>query len=117
MEERQVEPAQIATMVRIESARKLSTCEAWVQRLSRTTLVLLVVTAVSAQQHEHGSISDEKLGTVSFEISCNADAQARFNRAVSLLHSFEFARAIDGFHATLAADPTCGIAEWGIALS
>src|SRR5206468_1386554 len=61
--------------------------------------------------------SDEKLGTVSFSISCSADAQARFNRAVALLHSFEFGRAIDGFNATLAADPSCGMTQWGIALS
>ena len=36
---------------------------------------------------------------------------------MSLLHSFEFSRAIAGFNAALAADPSCAMADWGIALS
>ena len=36
---------------------------------------------------------------------------------MALLHSFEFGAAIDGFTAAAAADPSCGIAHWGIALS
>jgi tetratricopeptide (TPR) repeat protein len=60
---------------------------------------------------------DEKLGTVAFATSCNPAVQTRFNRAVALLHSFEFGRAIDGFEAVLVADPSCAMAQWGIALS
>ena len=63
---------------------------------------------------EHGA---EKLGTVSFETSCSAAAQPQFNRAVALLHSFEFGRAIETFSATLTSDPSCAMADWGIALS
>jgi tetratricopeptide (TPR) repeat protein len=44
-------------------------------------------------------------------------AQKEFNRAVALLHSFQFSRAIEGFNAALREDATCGIAYWGIALS
>jgi hypothetical protein len=80
-------------------------------------LALLVAGPVLAQQHEHGASTDEKLGTVRFSTSCSAGAQPLFNRAVALLHSFEFARAIEGFNATLKADPSCAMAEWGIALS
>lgn len=69
-----------------------------------------------AQAHEH-AVAAEKFGTVVFATSCNAAAQPLFNRAVTLLHSFEFQRAIDGFNAALAADPSCAMAEWGIALS
>jgi hypothetical protein len=39
------------------------------------------------------------------------------DRAVALLHSFEFGRAVEGFNAALKHDPTCGIAYWGRALS
>ena len=39
------------------------------------------------------------------------------NRAVALLHSFQFSRAIDDFNVALGADATCTIAYWGIALS
>jgi hypothetical protein len=80
-------------------------------------LALLVAGPLLAQQHEHGASTDEKLGTVRFATSCRVDAQPLFNRAVALLHSFEFARAIEGFNATLKADPSCAMAEWGIALS
>src|SRR5215212_2970640 len=63
------------------------------------------------------SSANQKLGTVRFATSCSPKAQPIFNRAVALLHSFEFATAIQGFNATLQADPTCGIAYWGLALS
>jgi hypothetical protein len=80
-------------------------------------LAVLLPAALAAQQHEHEGGSTEKLGTVSFQTSCSAQAQPLFNRAVSLLHSFEYSRAIAGFNAALAADPSCAMAEWGIALS
>lgn len=59
----------------------------------------------------------QRLGTVHFATSCSPTAQPVFNRAVAFLHSFEFRNAIEGFNATLKADPTCGIAYWGVALS
>ena len=79
--------------------------------------VLLTVAAARgmAQEHRHGN--GEKLGAVHFATSCNEVAQMEFNRAIALLHSFQFSRAIDGFNVVLADDPTCAIAYWGIALS
>jgi len=68
-----------------------------------------------AQGGQHGT--GEKLGAVHFSTSCNATAQVEFDRAVALLHSFQFKQAIEGFNAALKSDPTCGIAHWGIALS
>jgi tetratricopeptide (TPR) repeat protein len=88
-----------------------------------SSLVLVIALAIApapfAQQtppqHEHPA--GDKLGSVHFATSCSAPAQATFDHAMALLHSFEFGPAIDGFNATLAADPTCGISWWGIALS
>jgi hypothetical protein len=80
-------------------------------------LSLILASALFAQQHEHGSSTNETLGTVQFSTSCSAAAQPQFNRAVALLHSFEFRRAIEGFTMTLETDPSCGMAQWGIALS
>jgi tetratricopeptide (TPR) repeat protein len=77
--------------------------------------VLTLGASCLAQEHQHGN--GEKLGTVHFATSCNEAAQKEFNRAVALLHSFQFSRAIEGFNAVLAQDATCGIAYWGIALS
>ena len=77
----------------------------------------VVATAASclAQEHQHGNSG--KLGTVHFATSCTEVAQKEFNRAVALLHSFQFSRAIEGFNAVLGEDATCGIAYWGTALS
>jgi hypothetical protein len=78
-------------------------------------LVLAMAAGCLAQEQVHGN--DERLGTVYFAISCNQLAQKEFNRAVALLHSFQFSRAIEGFNAVLRQDATCGMAYWGIALS
>ncbi|HEV2299322.1 MAG TPA: hypothetical protein VGR72_12485 [Candidatus Acidoferrales bacterium] len=84
---------------------------------ARVILGLLLTLAASclAQEHHPGKI--EKLGVVHFATSCNAGAQEKFDRAVALLHSFQFSRAIEGFNEVLGEDATCGIAYWGIALS
>src|SRR6266849_4341384 len=78
-------------------------------------LLTLVASRSLAQEHPHRN--GEKLGTVHFATSRNAGAQKEFDRAVALLHSFQFSRAIEGFNAVLGEDATCGIAYWGIALS
>ncbi|HST76589.1 MAG TPA: hypothetical protein VLJ20_14530 [Acetobacteraceae bacterium] len=84
--------------------------------LAIASVTLSSIPAAGAPQHDHAAAT-EKLGTVSFTVSCGPAAQIQFNRALALLHSFEFQRALDGFAATLEADPACGMAEWGIALS
>ena len=82
--------------------------------LSGCAIFVLAASGV-AQEHQHGK--GEKLGAVHFATSCSAEAQKQFDRAVALLHSFQFNHAIQGFNAALKSDPTCGIAYWGIALS
>jgi len=77
----------------------------------------LLLAAGSAFAQERGHASAEKLGVVHFSTSCNRAAQKEFDRAVALLHSFQFSRAMQGFDAALNNDSTCGIAYWGIALS
>ena len=78
--------------------------------------VLILACSSIAQEHQHPA-DGEKLGTVHFTTSCNPAAQQHFDRAVALLHSFQFNRAIDGFNSALKADPSCAMADWGIALS
>src|SRR5262249_19984925 len=79
--------------------------------------VALLAPQVPTEEHQHAAVPLEKLGSVTFANSCAAAAQMPFNRAVALLHSFEFRLAIEGFESALKADPSCGIASWGIALS
>src|SRR2546427_5280393 len=71
--------------------------------------------AQEMSQHKHDM--GEKLGRVSFAISCNRAAQQQFNRAVALLHSFWYDEAEKGFAEVTKADPKCGMGYWGIAMS
>src|SRR4051812_33883370 len=75
------------------------------------------VAAGSALAQEHQHPAGEKLGTVHFQTSCAPAAGEQFDRAIALLHSFEFGGAIRGFNAVLAADSNCAMARWGIALA
>ncbi len=93
--------------------------------MSRTLTVALLTAALGAasparaqhEDHAAGAQSAEKLGSVNFANSCSSAVSAELNRAVALLHSFEFRPAIDGFNSVLAKDASCAIAYWGIALS
>lgn len=84
-------------------------------KLIAAVLLIFVAARGMAQQHQHGI--EEKLGEVHFSTSCSGAAQNEINRAVALLHSFQFSRAIDNFNAALGKDESCSIAYWGIALS
>lgn len=87
--------------------------------MSRSLMLValfVAATAVPAQQHAHPAGAD-RLGTVHFTTTCAPAVAPRFDRAVALLHSFEFRDAIRGFQDVLAADSTCAMAWWGIALS
>jgi hypothetical protein len=84
--------------------------------LCAITLAALASTPAAAQDH-HAAHASEKLGTVHFPTSCAPAVEGRMNRAVALLHSFEFGGSIRSFSEVLAADSTCAMAHWGIALS
>ncbi len=87
------------------------------RRLPVTCILAILICPAAAQEHDHAATSVEKLGTVHFQTSCAAAVQPAFDRAVALLHSFDFGRAIDGFDTTRNADASCAMADWGIALS
>jgi hypothetical protein len=60
---------------------------------------------------------DVQFGALHFPTSCTVPAQQYFDRAMRFQHSFWYRPAKENFEAALAADPECGIAYWGIALS
>jgi hypothetical protein len=78
-------------------------------------LVLLSLFQGAYAQHQHRA--PEKLGTVSFPVSCNPQVQAKFNRAVALLHSFTYDPAAEAFTEVVRLDSDCAMAHWGIAMS
>ena len=81
--------------------------------------VFVVMPAAADPGHvglAQGAVRGEKLGTVHFEISCGADAERAFDHAVALLHSFQYEDAERGFAALAAADTTCAMAYWGVAM-
>jgi hypothetical protein len=91
-------------------------------RLLKSLLLVFVAfslaSGVSAhEEHQHSSGNPEKIGTVHFPISCKAEVQQPFERAVALLHSFWFEEASKGFTSVTEMDPTCAMGYWGIAMS
>src|SRR5688572_12978697 len=76
----------------------------------------LLPMALHSQEHAH-PVGQERLGTVHFPTSCAKAVAPQFDRAVALLHSFEFGQSINAFQDVLAADSSCAMAWWGIALS
>src|ERR1700747_2540847 len=77
---------------------------------------VIALSAPATAQESQGS-NDQQLGAVHFATSCNETAQRRFDRAMRYQHSFWYKASRDIFEETLKADPECGIAYWGIALS
>src|SRR4051794_28722390 len=61
--------------------------------------------------------TDQRFGTVHFATSCNETAQRRFDRGMRYQHSFWYQQSKEIFEDAIKADPACGIAYWGIALS
>jgi len=59
----------------------------------------------------------ERLGTVSFPVSCVASQQVAINRGIALVHDFWYEESQRQFEQILKADPACAIAHWGIAMS
>ncbi len=81
---------------------------------SITLMALLCASVVTAQAKP---ADPEKLGHVHFPVSCTAEAQKQFDRAVALLHSFWYAEAAKAFTAVTETDPDCAMGYWGIGMS
>src|SRR5512132_159020 len=81
------------------------------------TVLVGAATARAQGMSEHKHDMGERLGRVSFNVSCTKAAQKQFNRAVALLHSFWYEEAEKGFVEVTKTDPKCGMGYWGIAMS
>jgi len=88
--------------------------------LVATTFVALPLGArpLAAQAHAHADAGHaESIGTVHFPTSCAPAVAPRMDRAMALLHSFEFGATLKALDDVLASDSTCAMAYWGRALA
>ncbi len=89
--------------------------------MRRTAIVLLAYLtsgslSVVAQEHQH-ELSAEEVGSVHFLTSCSKTVELSFDRAVALLHSFQYEQTRQAFNEIATQDPSCAMAQWGIAMS
>ncbi|MDQ4079755.1 MAG: hypothetical protein M3125_03280, partial [Gemmatimonadota bacterium] len=84
-------------------------------RLLLTLSAAMLIASPAFAQHEHHG--GETVGKVSFPTSCASVVQSRMDRATAMLHSFWFEAAHQAFAAIAAADPTCAMAHWGVAMT
>ena len=71
---------------------------------------------LTAQEHHH-ELSAEEVGSVQFGTSCSKAVEVSFNRAVALLHSFQYEQAREAFTEISKQDPSCAMTQWGVAMS
>ncbi|HEY4367488.1 MAG TPA: hypothetical protein VGN07_09685 [Steroidobacteraceae bacterium] len=88
----------------------------------KPSITIVLVSALScavpaSAQEEHSHPPPEKLGTVVFATTCAQSVTGDFEHAVALLHSFAYTASEDAFRKIAAADPTCAMAHWGVAMS
>jgi len=79
-------------------------------------LTFLVLPLWCDEGHEH-SLTKQEIGSVNFATSCSPAVGVSFNRAVALLHSFQYEQARAGFTEISERDTHCAMAQWGIAMS
>ncbi len=86
----------------------------------RVCVAALPLVAIAGSRDASGAapaVNGEHLGTVSFAVSCSPSVRASFDRGVALLHDFWYEEARPQFEKIAAADPSCVMAHWGIAMS
>jgi tetratricopeptide (TPR) repeat protein len=59
----------------------------------------------------------DQLGRVNFPTSCTAEVQPTIEKAVALLHSFQYTESEKTFADASTRDPKCAIAHWGKAMA
>src|SRR3989441_3204599 len=81
-------------------------------RITSAVLVLLWVLG-----WPRPALAEEKLGKVTFPISCGAAVSAQFERGVAMLHSYWFIESRKVFDAIVQQDASCAMAYWGLAVT
>jgi tetratricopeptide (TPR) repeat protein len=77
-------------------------------------LAVFCLTAAFPSKGRNDSI---QVGQVNFPTSCTADAGAKVETGVALLHSFQYEEAEQTFSDAAKRDPKCAMAYWGKAMT
>ncbi len=80
-------------------------------------IVFFAPLSLCQDDHHHHALTEEEVGSVQFSNSCRTDLAENFNRAVALLHSFQYEQARQTFTEISRQDPQCAMAQWGVAMS
>ncbi len=83
--------------------------------LKLCTAVSTALFLISGAVQSHADEGKGQLGRVKFTNSCDAKVQTELERGVAMLHSFWFGVGEQTFRNVLTQDPSCAIANWGIA--
>ncbi len=90
------------------------TAAVWRFGLAITVLVAYAGTAAGQEAAEYG---EAPVGAVQFDVSCSAEVSDEFDRAIALLHHMQYEESRAAFNRITGADPECGMAHWGIAVT
>lgn len=71
--------------------------------------LFLSVQPVHGQHHEYGEVD--------FPVSCEEEAQEHFDAGLALLHHMMYEQAASRFESAAAADASCAMAHWGVAMT
>ena len=95
------------------------------RRIVVLSVVLCSAWMTRAQEGHHHELSEEEVGSVHFVTTCDtgmgetakSEFDTSFNKAVALLHSFQYEATRAAFEAIAKKNPNCAMAEWGIAMT
>jgi tetratricopeptide (TPR) repeat protein len=86
--------------------------------LGLAVCALAIVSSVSwSDEQHHHELTENEVGSVHFLTSCSKEVGQDFSRAVALLHSFQYEDSRQAFDVISRKDPTCAMAQWGVAMS
>ncbi|MGB7024109.1 MAG: hypothetical protein WBD73_09945, partial [Candidatus Acidiferrales bacterium] len=88
-------------------------------RLPAVLFFAFALAAFPTRQDEghHHAVTEREIGSVRFSTSCSPSLESSFNRAIALLHSFQYEQARQAFVDISKKDPGCAMAQWGVAMS
>jgi tetratricopeptide (TPR) repeat protein len=81
------------------------------------TVCMGLTTLTVADEGHHHALTEKEVGSVRFANSCSKVVQGDIQRAVALLHSFQYEQTREAFNDISKQDPQCAVAQWGVAMS